>query len=154
MQMQSHDATELIVGDGGDPAPLLAAGGLLRVIAVGGDGFHEAYPLDAEHWAPIDERNPRVGVRYRNPAGPITSIVFRANTKLRIAGRGIHLGQSLGVEPELIQLVLDLGEYQYCFEFGGSVKQFATGRRLVRKSALRPLACPDDYASPDVAPGS
>jgi hypothetical protein len=147
-QIQSHDATELILGDGSDPTPLLTAGGTLRVVAVGGDGFDETYLLDPEGWEPIDPRNPRAGIRYRDADGPITNVVFRANTTLRIAGKGLQLGQTLRSEPEAIQVVLQLDDYEYCFEFGGSVQRFTAGRRkLLRKSALRPLACPDDYAS-------
>jgi hypothetical protein len=152
LQITSDDATELVLGDGADPMPLMASGGLLRVVAIGGDGFDETYLLDPEGWQPIDRRNPRVGLRYRDPDGPITKILFRANTRLRISGKGPQLGQSLTIEPDFVQVVLQLGGYEYCFTFGGTTKEFAPGRRLIRRSALRPLACPDDYAALEPVP--
>jgi hypothetical protein len=141
--LQSRDVSQLVLGDAGDPAPLLASGATLRVIGVGGQWFDETYLLDAADWKPIDARNPRAGIRYRSKTGPITALVFRANTVLRIAGRGSGLIQPLDVEPDLVQVELRFADFDYCLEFGGSIQRHAAGRRLLRKGALRPLGCPD-----------
>jgi hypothetical protein len=140
--LQSRDPTELVLGDDGDPAPLLASGATLRVIGIGGDGFDQSYPLEAGGWRPLDARNPRAGIRYRSTTGPITALVFRANAVLRIVGRGPGLTQPITPEPESIQVELRFGDFDYCLEFGGSIQRYAPGRRVVRKGAVRPLGCP------------
>jgi len=140
---QSRDSTQLVLGDAGDPAPLLASGAVLRVIGIGGDWFDETYPLEAAGWEPISARNPRAGIRYRSASGPITTLVFRANSMLRIVGRGAGLTHRLDNEPEAIQIELRFADFDYCLEFGGAVQRHKAGRRLVRKGALRPLGCPD-----------
>ena len=140
---QSRDSTQLVLADDGDPAPLLASGATLRVIGTGGDWFDETYPLGATGWKPIDPRNPRAGIRYRSATGPITTLVFRANSMLRIVGRGAGLTHPLDTEPEAIQVELRFGDFDYCLEFGGSVQRHKAGRRLVRKGAVRPFGCPD-----------
>jgi hypothetical protein len=80
-------------------------------------------------------------MRYRARAGPVTSIVFRSRRALRIAGHGALLEQSLGAEPSVVRVELRLGPYRYCFEFGGGLQRFSPGTMLLRKAALRPLAC-------------
>jgi hypothetical protein len=140
--VQSRDPTELVLGDDGDPAPLLASGATLRVIGIGGAGFDQTYPLEPGGWRLVDKRNPRAGIRYRNAAGPITALVFRANKTLRIAGRGGGLTQPLTPEPESIQIELRFADFDYCLEFGGAVQRYTPDRRLMRKGAPRPLGCP------------
>jgi hypothetical protein len=143
LAFRSDDVTELEFGEGSaaDPTPLLAEGGTLRVTAIGGDWFETVYPLDAEDWIPLSAKNPRAGLRYRNPGGPITKIVFQTNGKLVVAGKGALLGQTLGTEPDLVEIELTIGTYSYCLEFGGSEQQFASRRKLLRRNALRPVAC-------------
>jgi hypothetical protein len=143
LALRSDDVTELEFGEGNaaDPTPLLAEGGTLRVTAIGGDWFETVYPLDPANWRPLATKNPRAGMRYRNPKGPITKIVFQTNGKLLVAGKGPLLGQTLGTEPDLVEIELTIGGYSYCLEFGGSEQQFTSRRKLVRRNALRPVAC-------------
>jgi len=143
LALRSDDNTELEFGEGdaADPSPLLAEGGTLRVTAIGGDWFETIYPLAAEDWYPLSAKNPLAGLRYRNRSGPITKILFQTNGKLVIAGKGPLLAQTLGAEPDLVEIELTIGVYSYCLEFGGSEQQFASRRKLLRRNALRPVAC-------------
>jgi hypothetical protein len=139
--LRSYDSSALVLDDGDDPAAVLREGGSLRVSAVGGDWFEAVYPLDAAGWKLLDRKNPRAGVRYRNPAGPITKVVFEADGQLQLTGKGSSLTSTLGAEPDLVIVELQLGSYSYCLEFGGTVQRFRAERALLRKNALRPLAC-------------
>jgi hypothetical protein len=146
--VQSADVPQLVIGDGRDPAPLAAAGGSLRVTAVGGDGFDVTYPLLAEGWKVVGPTDDPRGLRYRNPSGPITSVVFKAGRMLRMIGKGPQLAHSLGSEPAVVRVVLQLGPYGYRAEFGGNLQRFTAELLLLRKRALRPLDCdPADLAS-------
>lgn len=152
LTLRSYDATALVLGDGSDPSALLIEGGSLRMAAVGGDWFEATYPLEPTGWTFVAPENPRAGVRYRNPAGPITKILFEANGELRVTGKGPLLASTLGTEPDLIMVELQLGSYTYCLEFGGTVQRFRAERTLLRKNALRPLACLSDGIAPSELP--
>jgi len=142
--LKSNDASELVVGDGNDAAGLVDGGGSLHVKAVGGDGFEMLYSLSPAGWAPLNPGSPNAGLRYKDPYGPITSVVFKAGLGLQIKGKGPDLVQSLGSEPETIEVELRIGQYRYRFEFGGDARTFTPDKQLVRKWTLRP-----DCTSPD-----
>jgi hypothetical protein len=124
------DATELPLGEA-----------TLRVLAVGGDGFAATYSLPAEGWKPIAPKNPGRGLSYRSKDGPIRKIVLKTGKQLSIRGRGDGLVQTLGTEPERVQVELRLGARRHCLEFGGA-SDFRAEHRLERRNAPRPDACP------------
>ena len=139
--LKSDDAPELVVGNGRDAAALVDDSGSLHVKAIGGDGFEALYPLSPAGWQPLDSGSPNTGLRYKDPYGPITSIVFKAGLGLQVKGKGPGLVQTLGSEPATIQVELRIGQYRYRFEFGGDSHTFAANKQLVRKWTLRP-ECP------------
>jgi hypothetical protein len=150
--VESQDVQQLVIGDGLDPAPLPTEGGSLRVTAVGGDEFDVTYPLSADGWKVIGPTDAPRGLRYHNPTGPITSVVFKAGRMLRVLGKGPQLEHRLSTEPDLVRVVLQVGPYWYRTEFGGNLQRFTAERRLLRKRALRPLDCgPNGLASPGAA---
>jgi hypothetical protein len=64
-----------------------------------------------------------------------------------VIGTGPELQQSLGVEPDTVQVELMLGQYVYMLEFGGEQQQFQSGQKLLRKQSSRPSICPSDGTS-------
>jgi hypothetical protein len=147
--VQSNDTPELVLGDGADVAALIAQGGSLTVLAVGSDGFEITYPLPASGWRLLRARNPRYGVRYRNPTGPINTVVFKSGRLLQVTGTGPQLVQGLGSEPAMVEVNLLIGQYRYRLAFGSSAPhRFKVNKRLVSRGATRPELCP---ATPAVA---
>jgi hypothetical protein len=138
--VSSHDASQLVVGNGADVPAVVAAGGSLHVEALGGDGFDQTYPLPASGWHLLRPKRPSHGVRYRDRNGPITTVVLKASQSLIVRGSGPQLEQSLASNPATVEVELDLGEYRYRLEFGG-VPRFKVNKRLVRRHAARPLTC-------------
>jgi hypothetical protein len=140
--VRSNDTPQLVLGDGADIPGLIAQGGSLTVVAIGGDGFETTYPLAAEGWRPLRRRNPGYGVRYRDKAGPITTVVFKAGQLLEVTGTGPQLVQSLNSEPDMVEVELRLGGYRYRLAFGdGAPHQFRANKRLLRRWATRPREC-------------
>jgi cysteine-rich repeat protein len=149
--VRSNDTSQLVLGDGAseDVAGLIAQGGSLTVVAVGGDGFETTYALPATGWRVLRARNPRYGVRYRNPRGPINTVVFKHGRLLQVTGTGPQLVQSLGSEPAMVEVDLLIGRYQYLLAFGsGAAHQFKANKRLVLRGATQPGLC---SATPAVA---
>jgi hypothetical protein len=141
MRLRSQDASELVLGDGADVAELVADGGSLRVVAIGGDGFEKTYDLPAAGWRVLDPTRPERGLRFRARRGPIRSVVLEAGRLLEVTGRGPRLAQSLGSDPALVKIQLQLGSYRYRLAFGGDAQRFQPNKKLVRKSAARPSPC-------------
>jgi hypothetical protein len=140
LTFRSDDAAGLGLG-GNDASALLAEGGRLRIVGIGGDAFDTEYALAPSRWALLDASDPAAGVRYANSDGPIGKIVFRAGESVRLTGKGAQLGHSLGSEPALVQVDLQLGGRRYCAEFGGASHRFVRGARLARLDApVRPRA--------------
>jgi hypothetical protein len=152
MLVRSNDTPQLVLGDGADIPALIAEGGSLTVTAVGGDGFETTYPLPAAGWRPLRRRNPGYGVRYRDPDGPITTVVFKAGRLLQVTGTGPELVQNLNSEPETVEVELRLGRYLYRLDFGGGPHQFKANRRLVRRWATRPRECTSLRSGPGALP--
>jgi hypothetical protein len=144
--VQSNDTPKLVLGDGGadeDVAALVAQGGSLTVAAVGGDGFETTYPLPAAGWRLLRARNPRYGVRYRAPSGPINTVVFKARRQLQVTGTGAQLVQSLTTEPTMVEVTLQIGRYRYQLAFGSSgTGQFKANKRLVRHGGTGQCSTP------------
>jgi hypothetical protein len=147
--VQSNDTPQLVLGDGADVATLIAQGGSLTVRALGSDGFEVKYPLSAAGWRLLRARNPRYGVRFRNQKGPINTVLFKAGRVLEVTGTGPQLVQSLGAEPIMVEVDLQIAQYQYHLAFGsGAARRFKVNKRLVSRGATRPEPCP---AAPAVA---
>ena len=138
----SHDAAQLGLADVPDVTALFAAGGSLRVTAVGGDGFDATYPLPRDGWDVLKTKTPAKGVRFKDKAGPITKVTLKAGKQLQVAGKGAALQHSLALEPDLVRLELRIGTRRYCLEFGGTESDFTASKQLRRKDAGRPAACP------------
>jgi hypothetical protein len=122
---------------------LIAQGGSLRVVAIGGDEFSKTYPLAARGWQLIDRRHPDRGVRYRNESSAIELVRFEVGKRLVVQGDGINLDQSLAREPSVVEVELRIGPREFCLAFGGERKQFAPRKRLRRMRAGRPATCPE-----------
>lgn len=142
LQVLSRDGAALGLADVSDVAALIAAGGTLRVTAVGGDAFDATYPLPADGWALLKAKTPAKGVRFKNAGGPITKITLKAGKQLQVQGKGTALEQSLGAEPDEVRVELRIGTRRYCLAFGGTSSTFTAGKTLNRKSAAAPAACP------------
>jgi len=140
--LRTKDRAALVLGDGGDPTPLLAMGGELRIVGVGGEWFEATYALPASGWSLLDAQDPLAGLSYRASDEPISRLTFAAGRMLRISGEGALLPYTLSAEPDLVQVELRIGGYRYCLEFGGTVQKFTAERSLLRRKAPRALGCP------------
>jgi hypothetical protein len=140
--MLSTDKSQLSLGDAAGLPGLIAQGGSLRIVAVGGDGFAKTYPLDAAQWRLIQPRRPGKGVYYADKNGPITKVQFEAGKRLLVQGKGAELEQSLGAEPSQVLVTLRIGSRLYCLAFGGTHKEFARKSKLHRTGSEAPATCP------------
>lgn len=138
----SRDAAQLGLADVPDVSALFAAGGSLRVTAVGGDRFGATYPLPAEGWGLLKTKAPAKGLRFKAKGGPITKVKLRAGKLLQVLGKGAALQHSLALEPDLVRVELCVGTRCYCLEFGGTERSFTASKSLRRKDAGPPLDCP------------
>lgn len=139
LEATSTDKAQLDLG--GDVPALLAAGGSLRLRAMGGDGFDATIPLPAGGWAPLDRKKPAKGIRFRG-RGTVRTLVIKPGKTLLVKGRGVGLGFTLGQEPGIVQLEVTIGDRRLCLEFPPPGK-FTSGKRLVRTKAQRARECPD-----------
>jgi hypothetical protein len=142
LRILSRDGDQLALDDVPNLEALLLQGGSLHVRAVGGDGFDATYPLAADGWALLKAKKPSKGMKFADANGPINKITLSAGKQLRVAGKGAGLDQTLGGEPDVIEIVLSVGTRRYCVVFGGSERSFTAGKSLSRKNAPSPAACP------------
>lgn len=141
LNVVSVDRADLALGDEADVLGLVASGGRLRIVALGGDGFDASYDLDASLWQPLKKKKPEKGVRYRNASGPIRSVVIKSGKRLLVKGKGDALDQSLASEPSVVEVELVLGARRFCLAFGGS-GPFKAGKKLLRRKAADASGCP------------
>jgi hypothetical protein len=134
----AKDATVTLGRGTGSPDDPVLEGGLLRVRATAAGGFDATYELRGR-WRVVRRRGEIRGYRWTGPP-PITSIVVKHGTMVRVLGRGAALEQSLVGDPVGVAIDLVLGERPYCVEFGGEVEALAL-RRFVAKNAPPPAAC-------------
>jgi hypothetical protein len=140
----SRDAN-LDLGDGnGSPDDPTAGGGSLggtvRVRTASGD---DVYTLPAARWSLVGQRGADKGYRYKDKAtasGPIRTMVVKPGL-VQVSGRGAALGHELEVDPQPVDVVLRLGQKQFCLRFGGEIT-FAPGARFLARSAPAPSSCP------------
>jgi glucose/arabinose dehydrogenase len=134
---------------GGDPNAAddpTAHGALLRVLS-GTGSFDSVYELPASGWRPIGSASNPTGYRYTDPRlrnGPVTRATLKARY-LTVTAKGAGLRHPLGVNPDPVAVVLDLGETRYCMSFGastGAALTFSAGKQFIAKHASAPPACP------------
>jgi hypothetical protein len=138
--VRSKDQMQTDLGDAAGIAALLAEGGRLRLVAVGGDGFDVTIPLPGSGWKVLKKKRPEKGVRFRG-AGAIREVVIKPGKQLGVKGQGADLGFTLLEEPEAVQVQVELGDRQLCLEFPRPGK-FVAQKRLLRANAAPAPACP------------
>jgi hypothetical protein len=129
----------------GDDDPVVN-GASLRLLARGGDGFDNVYPLPSASWEYLKGAGANVGYEYKDfhgVHGPIAVVVIRNGKPAKIKGRGAALNVTLGTNPAPVDVVLRFGNVgrRYCVEFGGRVK-FFPGVRFAALAATPPSSCP------------
>jgi len=118
----------------GDPTQ---TGGSLRVSASARDGFDTSYPLPASRWKPIGKGK---GYRFKDPAGPIKSVVVRPGKVAKAIGKGTGLGHTLAVNPDPVTVLLAVGAQRDCMSFAGG--KFVAGKKYLATNDPPPAACP------------
>jgi hypothetical protein len=105
--------------------------------------FDVTYPLPAGSWRRIGG-DALAGWSYRDArllAGPITKVTLRRG-KLRVSGKGAGLGHDLAVNPDPVEVMLQLGAtgIRQCMRLGGSTA-FKPNRRFNAQDASAPSTC-------------
>ena len=118
----------------GDPTQ---TGGSLRVSASAGDAFGTSYPLPASRWKPIGKGK---GYRFKDPAGPIKSVVVKPGKVAKAIGKGSGLGHTLAANPDPVTVLLAVGTQRDCMSFAGG--KFVAGKKYLATNDPPPAACP------------
>lgn len=134
------DALEIGLGAGSRDDPT-QSGGSLRVRSA---AFDVTYPLPAAFWRSQLSAGAVAGWSYRDSAllaGPITKVVLKRGT-LRLSGKGSGLGHDLGVNPDPVEVVLQIGAsgLRQCVRLGGATA-FKPDRRFRAADAAAPPSC-------------
>jgi len=116
-------------------------GGSLRLVSFVGDVFDDTFPLEERGWSYLGRKGRNRGYRF---SGGGLSVTVKPGT-LRITAHWRRLGPTLAQKPDPVQIVLALGEQQYCLSFGG-VSKFTSGKKYVGMGAPAPIDCPMPYA--------
>jgi hypothetical protein len=123
-------------GNGSLDDPVIQ-GGSVR-LAFGG-GFDGDFGVPAERWKYL--KKPGLGRGYKaKGAVPIKAVVVKPGKLLKIVAKGSALGFDLASEPSAIEIVVRMGGERHCMRFV-KAQTFVAGRKLVSKSAARPIAC-------------
>lgn len=121
-------------------------GASLRVLSAAG-GFDNMYLLPASGWRRLGKPSSPTGYKYSDPRllnGPVTGATLRAKY-LNVSGKGVSLLHTLGLNPDPVFVMLELGATRYCMSFGtstGAAPQFSAGKQFSGKHASAPAACP------------
>ena len=118
----------------GDPTQ---TGGSLRVSTSAGDAFGTSYPLPASRWKPIGKGK---GYRFKDPAGPIKSVVVKPGKVAKAIGKGSGLGHTLAANPDPVTVLLAVGTQRDCMSFAGG--KFVAGKKYLATNDPPPAACP------------
>ncbi len=118
----------------GDPTQ---TGGSLRVSTSAGGGFDTSYPLPASRWKPIGKVR---GYRFKDPAGPIKSVVVKPGKLAKAIGKGSGLGHTLAVNPDPVTVLLAVGTQRDCMSFAGG--KFVARKKYLATNDPPPAACP------------
>jgi len=124
-------------GSGSADDPTLH-GASLRMVASSGS-FDVTYPLD-DGWRLLRKTGQTRGYKRRG-RGPIRKVVVKADTLLRIAGRGAALEHSLLTDPGTVAVELRLGAHFWCLEFGGTART-RSSKSLILEDAAPATFCP------------
>jgi len=118
----------------GDPTQ---TGGSLRVSTSAGDGFDTNYPLPASRWKRIGKGKT---YRFKDPAGPIKSVVVKPGKVAKAIGKGSGLGHTLAANPDPVTVLLAVGAQRDCMSFAGG--KFVAGKKYLATNDPPPAACP------------
>ncbi len=118
----------------GDPTQ---TGGNLRVSTSAGDGFDTSYPLPASRWKPIGKGK---GYRFKDPAGPIKSVVVKPGKVAKAIGKGSGLEHTLAANPDPVTVLLAVGTQRDCMSFAGG--KFVARKKYLATNDPPPAACP------------
>src|SRR5262249_61871152 len=127
-------------GEGSRDGPT-RSGGSLRVRSA---TFDATYPRPASFWRRIASGGSIVGWSYRDSAllgGPISKVVLRRG-RLRVDGKGAGLRHDLGVNPDPVEVTLQIGAsgLRQCMRLGGATA-FKPARRFRAEAAAAPPSC-------------
>ena len=142
----SKDSTVDLGGGNGSADDPTVNGGSLRVQSTAG-GFDNTYPMPASGWSYIGKPGQGKGYHYKDAKlvnGPVKSATLK-DGKLQASAKGIGLGQTLGMNPDPVSVVLLTGGKHYCLSFGTSTNatmKFTAGKLFSAKDAAAPGACP------------
>lgn len=128
-------------GERGGSADPTVHGATLQLTA--GPGTSAEHGLPARNWRALLKRGVLVGWRYTDPrrtAGPVSRIVLRRGRQLVIAAAGPALGVGLGVDPQVLGVVLAAGNHRWCLAFGGSTV-WKPDVSFIARHAAPPAAC-------------
>ncbi len=142
LQIVSSDAAIALGRANGSPDDPVVASGSLRIVTFKGDVFDATYPLPADRWRYLGRKGDGKGYRFLGKVA-VRSIVVKPGRLLRITAKG-KLDQSLGSDPDPVQVVLTFGAQQYCLSFGGET--IRSRKRYVAAHAPAPEVCPLAYA--------
>jgi polyvinyl alcohol dehydrogenase (cytochrome) len=135
---RSKDGTIALGGGDGSVDDPTAYGGSLRVR---GDGsFDTFYELAKTGWQLIGKPGQNKGYKFHSQTGPIVRVVVRAGIRLSVRGKGA-LGQTLGVDPSPVDVVLQTGARRYCMTFARAAS-FLPNKRFRAGSMSPPPSCP------------
>jgi len=133
--------TSLTLGRGaGSPDDPTRAGGTLRIVSDGGDGFDDTYALAADRWRAVRKGGTLRAFKLR-PTTPFRSALIKAAKRIKVVAGGPELGHTLLTEPSAVDVVLTLGEHCYCMRFDRETT-FKADRRWLATNAPPPRACP------------
>lgn len=125
----------------GDP---VVHGATLRVFSNNGDTFDSIVSMPHSNWHYIRTAGDNFGYKYKDLGhmyGPIKLALIRNGKPSKVKGSGAELGFSLNNDPNPVNVVLQLGDQQYCLSFGG-IARFNPGNGFKSKRSDAPPACP------------
>jgi hypothetical protein len=125
----------------GDP---VLHGATIRIFSNAGDTFDTILSMPHSNWHYMRTPGDNRGYKYKDLGheyGPIKIALVRNGRPSKVKGGGAELGFSLNNDPNPVNVVLQLGDQQYCLSFGG-IARFNPGRGFKSKRSDAPAACP------------